>query len=93
MISGIRDYKNYKTPNAQICFELENSGNHVMFYLSMSSLTVAQTNIYQKRNLFVFCCHGEKENVVKTLSYTIYAIVESFYQNSKDTKNNIKRRY
>lgn len=37
MISGIRDYKNYKTPNAQICFELENSGNHVMFYLSMSA--------------------------------------------------------
>lgn len=54
-----------------------------MFYLSMSSLTVAQTNIYQKRNLFVFCCHGEKENVVKTLSYTIYAIVESFYQNPR----------
>lgn len=64
-----------------------------MFYLSMSSLTVAQTNIYQKRKLFVFCCHGEKENVVKTLSYTIYAIVESFYQKSKDTKNTIKRRY
>lgn len=87
MISGIRDQKNYKTPNAQICFELKNSGNRSMFCLSMSSLIAAQTNIYQKKKIYLFYVVMGSRN---TLSYSkIYAIVEYSQQKFKMLRRSI----
>lgn len=87
MISRIRDQKNYKTPNAQICFELKNSGNRSMFCLSMSSLIAAQTNIYQKKKIYLFYVVMGSRN---TLSYCkIYAIVEYSQQKFKMLRRSI----
>lgn len=87
MISRIRDQKNYKTPNAQICFELKNSGNRSMFCLSMSSLIAAQTNIYQKKKIYLFYVVMGSRN---TLSYSkIYAIVEYSQQKFKMLRRSI----
>lgn len=83
MISGIRDYKNYKTPNAQICFELENSGNHVMFYLSMSSLTVAQTNIYQKEIYLFSVVMGRRKTLSKHCHIPFMPSLNLFIRNPR----------